>query len=76
MEEAHGGVCGVYQGKLKLDDCVKRMGYYWSTMVCDCIDLLGGTSHANYMLTSFINPQSHCTQLWHPGLSRHGHWMS
>jgi len=38
MEEAHTVVCGAHQSGTKLHDCVKRMGYYWPIMVCDCID--------------------------------------
>ena len=32
------------------------------------LTLLGGATHANYMLTSFINLRSHCTQPLHPSL--------
>ncbi|XP_074299422.1 uncharacterized protein LOC141630515 [Silene latifolia] len=35
--EAHLGVCGTYQSNPKLHDRVKRMGYYWPTMVQDCM---------------------------------------
>ncbi|KAL0456031.1 UNVERIFIED_CONTAM: hypothetical protein Slati_0942300 [Sesamum latifolium] len=38
MEEAHSGVCGAHQSGPKLHFCIKRMGYYWPTMVKDCID--------------------------------------
>ena len=38
MEEAHASVCRAHQSGPKLHDCVKRMGYYWPTMVHDCID--------------------------------------
>ncbi|KAL0298015.1 UNVERIFIED_CONTAM: hypothetical protein Scaly_3076300 [Sesamum calycinum] len=38
MEEAHSGVCGAHQLGPKLHFCIKRMGYYWPTMVKDCID--------------------------------------
>jgi len=33
MEEAHSGVCGAHQSEPKLHDRIKRMGYYWPTMV-------------------------------------------
>jgi len=39
MEEAYLGVCGVHQPGPKLCDRIKRMGYYWPTMVHDYIDL-------------------------------------
>jgi len=38
MEEAYACVCGVHLSGPKLHDRVKIMGYYWPTMVCDCID--------------------------------------
>ncbi|KAL0283053.1 UNVERIFIED_CONTAM: hypothetical protein Sangu_2914900 [Sesamum angustifolium] len=38
MEEAHSGICGAHQSGPKLYFCIKRMGYFWPTMVKDCID--------------------------------------
>ncbi|XP_074290902.1 uncharacterized protein LOC141617626 [Silene latifolia] len=38
MHEAHSGICGAHQYGPKLHDRVKRMGYYWPTMVQDCMD--------------------------------------
>ncbi|KAK4386124.1 Transposon Tf2-12 polyprotein [Sesamum angolense] len=38
MEEAHSGVCGARQLGLKLHFRIKRMSYYWPTMVKDSID--------------------------------------
>ncbi|KAL0449507.1 UNVERIFIED_CONTAM: hypothetical protein Slati_1507100 [Sesamum latifolium] len=38
MEEAHSGVCGAHQSGPKLHFRLKRMGYYWPTMVKDCIN--------------------------------------
>ncbi|KAL0420931.1 UNVERIFIED_CONTAM: hypothetical protein Slati_3116000 [Sesamum latifolium] len=38
MEEAHSGVCGAHQSGPKLHFRIKRMSYYWPTMVKDCID--------------------------------------
>ncbi|KAL0305090.1 UNVERIFIED_CONTAM: hypothetical protein Sangu_3052100 [Sesamum angustifolium] len=37
VEEAHSGVCGAHRSGLMLHFCIKRMGYYWPTMVKDCI---------------------------------------
>ncbi|KAL0392970.1 UNVERIFIED_CONTAM: hypothetical protein Sradi_2519800 [Sesamum radiatum] len=36
MEEAHSGVYGAHQSGPKLYYRIKRMGYYWPTMVKDC----------------------------------------
>ena len=38
MEKAHLGACGAHQLGPKLYDRIKRMGYYWPTMVHDCIE--------------------------------------
>ncbi|KAL2906100.1 Gypsy retrotransposon integrase-like protein 1 [Bienertia sinuspersici] len=38
MEEAHSGFCGAHQSGPKLHDRIKRLGYYWPTMVQDCMD--------------------------------------
>ncbi|KAL0349908.1 UNVERIFIED_CONTAM: Transposon Tf2-12 polyprotein [Sesamum radiatum] len=38
MEEAHSGICGAHQSGPKLHFRIKRMGYYWLTMVKDCMD--------------------------------------
>ncbi|KAL0285768.1 UNVERIFIED_CONTAM: hypothetical protein Sangu_2765300 [Sesamum angustifolium] len=38
MEEAYSGVCGAHQSGPKLHFRINRMGYYWPTMVKDCIN--------------------------------------
>ncbi|KAL0405180.1 UNVERIFIED_CONTAM: hypothetical protein Slati_3831900 [Sesamum latifolium] len=38
MDETHSGVCGAHQLGPKLHFRIKRIGYYWPTMVKDCID--------------------------------------
>ncbi|XP_027174389.1 uncharacterized protein LOC113774008 [Coffea eugenioides] len=38
MHEAHSGICGTHQSGPKLHFRIKRMGYYWPTMVKDCIE--------------------------------------
>ncbi|KAL0317346.1 UNVERIFIED_CONTAM: hypothetical protein Sangu_2148900 [Sesamum angustifolium] len=38
MEETHSRVCGAHQSRPKLHFHIKKMGYYWPTMVKDCID--------------------------------------
>ena len=53
MEEAHSGVCGAHQSGPKLYHRIKRMGYYWPTMVKDCMDYAKTCEacqlHANYI---------------------------
>ncbi|KAM2634943.1 hypothetical protein EV1_025358 [Malus domestica] len=38
MEESHSGVCGAHQYGPKLHFQLKRMGYYWPSMVKDCLE--------------------------------------
>ena len=39
MDEVHSGLCGAHQPGPKLHNQIKRVGYYWPTMVLDCMDL-------------------------------------
>ena len=38
LKEVHLGICGAYQSGPKLHFRIKRMGYYWPTIVKDCMD--------------------------------------
>jgi Integrase core domain/Integrase zinc binding domain len=38
MKEVHSGLCGAHQSRPKMRLKIKRMGYYWPTMVADCED--------------------------------------
>ncbi|KAM1205320.1 hypothetical protein ACFX2G_006237 [Malus domestica] len=38
MEEAHSGICGAHQSGPKLHFQLKIMGYYWPSMVKDCLE--------------------------------------
>ncbi|GKV35504.1 hypothetical protein SLEP1_g43762 [Rubroshorea leprosula] len=38
VEEAHSGICGAHQSGPKLHYRIRRMGYYWPTMVKDCME--------------------------------------
>ncbi|CAL9004724.1 unnamed protein product [Prunus brigantina] len=53
MEEAHSGICGAHQSGPKLYFQIKRMGYYWPTMVKDCMDYVKKCQacqfHANFI---------------------------
>jgi len=53
MEKAHSGVCGAHRSGPKLYHQIKRMCYYWPTMVKDCIDYAKTCEacqlHANYI---------------------------
>ncbi|XXG47788.1 hypothetical protein AAC387_Pa02g2368 [Persea americana] len=37
LKEVHAGLCGAHQAGPKLYDQIKRLGYYWPTMVADAI---------------------------------------
>ncbi|KAI5349454.1 hypothetical protein L3X38_002341 [Prunus dulcis] len=53
MEEAHSGICGAHQSGPKLHFQIKRMSYYWPTMVKDCMDYVKKCQacqfHANFI---------------------------
>lgn len=38
LEEVHSGICGAHQSGPKLHFRIKRMGYYWPTMVRDSME--------------------------------------
>jgi len=38
MVEAHSGVYGAHQSGPRLHNRIKRMSYYWPTMVQDCVN--------------------------------------
>ena len=53
LEEAHSGICGAHQSGPKLHFRIKRMGYYWPTMVKDCLEFAKRCQacqfHANFI---------------------------
>ncbi|XP_020412323.1 uncharacterized protein LOC109947171 [Prunus persica] len=53
IEEAHSGICGAHQSGPKLHFQIKRMGYYWPTMVNHCMDYVKKCQacqfHANFI---------------------------
>ena len=53
MEEAHVSVCEAYQSGPKLNDRVKKISYYWPTMVRDYVDFARRCNacqlHANFI---------------------------
>ena len=38
VREAHDGICGAHQPGPKVQDRIRRMGYYWPSMVSDAIE--------------------------------------
>ncbi|XP_049397385.1 uncharacterized protein LOC125861563 [Solanum stenotomum] len=53
MDEAHSSTCGAHQSGPKLHFRIKRMGYYWPTMVMNCLGHAKKCQacqfHANYI---------------------------
>ncbi|CAL2224586.1 unnamed protein product [Prunus armeniaca] len=42
MGETHEGICGAHQGRRKMCWLMRRYGYFWPTMMKDCIDYSKG----------------------------------
>ena len=38
MKEVYSGTCGAHQSGPKLHFCIKKMGYYWQTIVMECLE--------------------------------------
>ncbi|KAG9444832.1 hypothetical protein H6P81_016172 [Aristolochia fimbriata] len=53
LKETHGGICGAHQAGPKLHLQVKRLGYYWPTMLRDAIEMARNCKpcqlHADYI---------------------------
>ncbi|KAG9442397.1 hypothetical protein H6P81_018251 [Aristolochia fimbriata] len=53
LKETHGGICGAHQAGPKLHLQVKRLGYYWPTMLRDAIEMTRTCKpcqlHSNYI---------------------------
>ena len=53
MHKTHFGICGAHQSSSKLYFRIKRMGYYWPTIVKDCMEYTQRCQpcqfHANYI---------------------------
>ena len=75
LHEAHSGTCGAHQSGAKLHFQIKRMGYYWSTMVKDSMDYAKRCQacqlHANYI----HQPPKPYIQLSHLGHLMLGDWI-
>ncbi|XP_020595996.1 uncharacterized protein K02A2.6-like [Phalaenopsis equestris] len=39
IPEVHSGLCGAHQPGLKMKMKIKRLGYYWSVMMTDCMKI-------------------------------------
>jgi hypothetical protein len=53
MYEVHSGVCGAHRSGPKMRVKLKQMGYYWPTMVQNCMDYVKRCNicqiHGDYM---------------------------
>jgi hypothetical protein len=47
VREVHDGICGVHQSAHKMKWLLRRVGFYWPTMVDDCIMYQKGVRRVN-----------------------------
>ncbi|CAM8906321.1 unnamed protein product [Rhodiola kirilowii] len=59
MQEAHAGICGAHQSGPKLYDRIKRMGYYWPTVVQDCVDFVKKCNACQFNANFIHQPPEH-----------------
>ncbi|CAM8996545.1 unnamed protein product [Rhodiola kirilowii] len=59
MQEAHAGICGAHQSGPKLYDRIKRMGYYWPTVVQDCVDFAKKCNACQFNANFIHQPPEH-----------------
>ncbi|KAJ6844563.1 uncharacterized protein M6B38_293215 [Iris pallida] len=57
LQEAHDGTCGAHQPGPKLQDRLRRMGYYWPTMAADAVEY-AKKCHACQLYADFIHTPS------------------
>ncbi|KAJ6828056.1 uncharacterized protein M6B38_364800 [Iris pallida] len=57
LREAHDGTCGAHQPGPKLQDRLRRMGYYWPTMAADAVEY-AKKCHACQLHADFIHTPS------------------
>jgi hypothetical protein len=43
LQEVHDGICGAHQSAYKMKWLLRRAGFYWPTMVHDCIKYQKGS---------------------------------
>ncbi|CAL8076834.1 unnamed protein product [Prunus armeniaca] len=48
MGETHEGICGAHQGGRKMCWLMRRYGYFWPTMMKDCIDYSKGMGNGSH----------------------------
>ena len=49
MKEEHEGSCGEHQGGRRLHQLLLRIGYYWPSMLQDCVNFARHAEHVNSM---------------------------
>ena len=54
LQEAHSGICGAHQSGANLHFQIKRMGYYWPTMVKDSMEYAKRCQACEF-LTNYIH---------------------
>jgi hypothetical protein len=51
VREVHDGICGSYQSAHKMNWLLQRTGFYWLTMMDDCIKYQKGARHVKCLGT-------------------------
>ncbi|KAL6313316.1 hypothetical protein AAG906_008913 [Vitis piasezkii] len=59
IKEAHSGIYGTHQSRPKLHYRIKMMGYYWPTMVKDCIEYAKKCQSCQFHSNFIHQPLSH-----------------
>ncbi|GAA0160564.1 hypothetical protein LIER_43529 [Lithospermum erythrorhizon] len=70
--EANVKVRGAHHSGAKLHFQIKRMEYYWPTLVKDCLDYARACKPCQYHANFIHHPQNYCIQLRQHGHSMHG----
>jgi ribonuclease HI len=70
IKEVHEGMCGAHEAGPKMCHRIKRLGYYWPTMIADCIKGRKYVTCVKSIALTYINHRTCFTQRLH-----HGHLM-
>ncbi|XP_024155782.1 uncharacterized protein LOC112163742 [Rosa chinensis] len=73
MREAHTGVCGAHQAGPKMRWLIRRHGYYWPSILKDCIAFAKGCQDCQAVRSSMFLTFP-CNLSLSRGLREAGHW--
>jgi hypothetical protein len=58
VQEVHDGICGAHQSAYKMKWLLRRAGFYWPTMVDDCIKYQKGCEACQWFSNIQLVPTS------------------